>query len=152
MAIDSQDDGVFLRELKKKKLVEQYSSLKNKLPIKPQLEMGSRIKLPKGCLIRASIRDSAVTKHLLKITYKKTTTNETKLYTVEPYSFRYVKQNGGLKKALFAWDVEENKIKYFVVRSIMKAEMTDRAYSNRFPIEIAKGIKELSGTPKRLEK
>jgi predicted DNA-binding transcriptional regulator YafY len=143
MAEDRSDDALFLSTLRKKKLIESYSSLKNKLPIKNIIEPKNSFKLPKAITIRASIRDSAVTKKLLRITYKKETTNETKIYLVEPYSFRYVPQNGGLRKALYAWDHNKNSIKYFFVKNITKAENTTIPYQARFPIEIARGLKDL---------
>jgi predicted DNA-binding transcriptional regulator YafY len=148
MSTERQDDALFVNALKDNELLAKYPSAKNKLPLKPKIVGADGLKLPKGVYVRASIRDSAVAKKILKITYKKTTTNETKTYIVEPYSFAYIKQNGGLKKALYAWDVEENKIKYFVVKNIIKAEVTEKRYECRFPIKIARGLEDLYGRPK----
>lgn len=148
MSTDRQDNALFVNALKDRNILKEYSSLKNKLPLKPQLMGKDMPMLPRGVMIRATIRDCAVTKRVMKILYKKTTTNETKRYEVEPYSFTYVKQGGGLKKALYAWDIEENKIKYFVVKYILKAEMTHLPYECRFPIKIAKGLTDILSTPK----
>lgn len=148
MSTERQDNALFVNALKDRGILKDYSSLKSKLPLKPQITTKDMPTLPKGVLTRASIRDSAVAKKVLKITYKKSTTGETKKYEVEPYSFSYVKQGGGLKKALYAWDINENKIKYFVVKNIMKAEMTDRPFECRFPIKIAKGLDDLLSSPK----
>lgn len=151
MPSDTQDDALFVNALKDRGLLKEYSS-KNKLPLKPKLAPTSDLKLPRGCYTRASIRDAATAKHVLKITYRKTTDNKTNVYLVEPYSYDYAKQNGGIKKVLWAWDTHENKIKCFVVKNIVKAEMTDKPYQVRFPIKIARNIMDLVSRPRRQKK
>ena len=85
---------------------------------------------------RLSIREAALRLVQIVITYTKITTGETKQYIVCPYSWRYRRLKSGLKKLLFAWDMEDKHIKGFVLRNIKKVAISDRGFSPRWPIEI----------------
>ena len=85
---------------------------------------------------RLSIREAALRNAQIIITYKKTTTNETKKYVVAPYSYRYKRLKVGLRKMLFAYDMKERRIKGFAMRNIRNVAITDRKFRPRWPVEI----------------
>jgi predicted DNA-binding transcriptional regulator YafY len=84
---------------------------------------------------RLAIREAALRLAQVVLTYTKVTTGETKRYVVCPYSLRYRRLKTGVRKLLFAWDMDERKIKGFVVRNIRKVAITDRTYVPRWPVE-----------------
>lgn len=86
---------------------------------------------------RLAIKEAALRLVQIVITYKKETTGEVKQYTVAPYSYRYRRLKSGLKKMLFAWDMNDKHIKGFVLGNISKVVITDRRFSPRWPVEIA---------------
>ena len=63
---------------------------------------------------RLAIREACLRLVQVVLTYKKETTGETKMYICFPYSYRYRRLKSGLKKLLFAWDMDDNHIKGFV--------------------------------------
>jgi len=75
-----------------------------------------------------AIRRAAQNLHLVEMTYEKVN-GEVKDYTIEPYSLR----DG---KYLFGYDVNECKIKKYVVVNIMSAEETDTEFSPRWDVEL----------------
>jgi len=87
--------------------------------------------------VRLAIREACLRLVQVILTYKKETTNETKQYIVACYSYRYRRLKSGVKKLLFAWDMEDKRIKGFVVRNIRKVALTDRKYRPKWPVEIA---------------
>lgn len=102
----------------------------------------SRVDAPKtGTLYairnkRIAIREAALRGVQIVMHYTKETTGETKKYIVAPYSWRYRRLKSGLRKMLFAWDMEEDKIKSFVLSNIRNVALTDRKYVPRFLVEI----------------
>lgn len=95
---------------------------------------------PKGTLFaiknkRITIREGAMRNVQIIITYVKETTSETKKYVVAPYSYRYRRLKMGRKKMLFAWDMEDNHIKGFVLNNIRNVALTDRKFTPKFHVE-----------------
>ena len=86
---------------------------------------------------RLAIREACLRLSQIIMTYKKITTGDTKQYVLAPYSYRYRRLKSGWKKLLFAWDMEEKRIKGFVVRNIRKVAISDRKYRPKWPVEIA---------------
>ena len=86
---------------------------------------------------RLAVREACLRLVQVVLTYKKETTGETKQYIVAPYSYRYRRLKTGLKKMLFAFDMEENKIKGFVMRNVRKVALTDRKFRPKWPVEIS---------------
>jgi predicted DNA-binding transcriptional regulator YafY len=86
---------------------------------------------------RLAIREAALRKVQIVMTYQKTTTNETKKYTVAPYSWRYRRLKAGLRKMLFAYDMQEKHIKGFVLKNVKNVAITDRKFKPKWPIEIS---------------
>lgn len=86
--------------------------------------------------IRLAIREACLRNVQVVLTYKKETTGETKSYIVSCYSYRYRRLKSGLRKMLFAWDMEDDHIKGFAVKNIRKAAITDRKFKPKFPVEI----------------
>lgn len=140
------NDSIFTKEMKRIKLAAKYPvNSKNKLPLKPMVDLSYKgRKVPLVVDVRVSLRDAAQQNHVLEITYKKTTTNEIKVYKIEPYSFRYLHLKVGIRKMVFGWDVKEKRIKSFALRNIMKAKITGSKFSPRFPVEIGKRIRKKS--------
>jgi hypothetical protein len=85
---------------------------------------------------RLAIREAALRRVQLIITYKKTTTGEVGKYIVAPYSWRYRRLKIGLRKMLFAYDMKDKHIKGFAVEAIRNAVITDRKYKPLWKIEI----------------
>jgi len=103
---------------------------------------------------RLVIRESALRQVLVMITYKKTSTDVTNKYLVEPYSYRSRKLKVGRRKMLFAYDThklpnpdsnrskaealrsKKPSIKGFAMSNIKKAVITDTKFRPRWPVEI----------------
>jgi len=137
------NDIIFNKAMKRMKLASKFQiNAANKLPLKPLVKSRYRgKKLPLAIDVRVTLRDAALQKKLVEITYKKTTTGEVKTYKLEPYSFRYIRMKVGVRKSLFAFDVNEKRIKSFSMRDIKKIEMLPNKFVPRWPIEIAKKMR-----------
>lgn len=86
---------------------------------------------------RVAIREAALRGVSLVVLYKKVTTGEIKKYEVLPISWRYRKTKLGLRKVIFLQDVRDSKqLKYFVVKNIIRAVLTDRKMKPSWPVEI----------------
>ena len=85
---------------------------------------------------RIAIREGALRRRQIIITYTKTTTNETKKYRVAPYSWRYKKLKIGFRKMLFAFDMDDDHIKGFALANIRNVALTDRKYTPKWRVEI----------------
>ena len=85
---------------------------------------------------RVAIREAALRLTQIVMTYRKTTTNETKKYIVAPYSYRYRRTRAGIRKMFFAYDMKDRHIKGFVVRNIRNIVLTDRKFRPKWPVEI----------------
>jgi len=85
---------------------------------------------------RVAIREAALRQVQIVITYKKTTTGETKKYVVAPYSHRYRRLKVGTRKMLFAYDMKDKHIKGFALRNIRNVAITDRKFRPKWPIEL----------------
>lgn len=86
---------------------------------------------------RLIIRQGAIDRKQVIISYKKITTGEVKRYTICPMSYRYRRLKKGMRKVLFAMDVSEKQLKMFVINSIRQAIPTKKNYIRiSFPIEI----------------
>jgi hypothetical protein len=70
------------------------------------------------------------------LTYKKETTGETVKRICACYSYRYRRLKRGIRKLLFAWDMEDQRIKGFVVNNIRNVAILDRKFVPRWPIEL----------------
>jgi predicted DNA-binding transcriptional regulator YafY len=86
---------------------------------------------------RMAIREAALRMVQIIIVYKKETTGETKRYIVCPYSMRYRRLKTGIKKLLFAYDVDDKHIKGFVIGNIKKVALTDRRFRPMWSVEFA---------------
>ena len=86
--------------------------------------------------VRMSIREAALRLVQIIITYHKITTNETVKRVVAPYSYRYRMLKIGRRKLLFAYDMEDKRIKGFVIGNIKKVAITDRRFRPMWPVEI----------------
>lgn len=82
--------------------------------------------------ILETIKQAAQERKVLKIIYiGKDGTSEGWRY-VEPYSFT----DGPSGQALFAWDLDKNGIRRFIISRIQDITITDREYYPRYAIEI----------------
>ena len=86
---------------------------------------------------RLAIREAALRKAQMVVTYMKTTTNETKKYVVAPYSYRYKRLKVGRRKMLMVYDMEAKHIKGFALRNVRKVAISDRKFTPKWPVEIA---------------
>lgn len=85
---------------------------------------------------RMAIREAALRKAQIIIHYTKETTGETKRYVACPYSYRYRRLKSGVRKLLFAYDIDDKHIKGFVIGNIKKVAITDHKFKPMWPIEI----------------
>lgn len=85
---------------------------------------------------RLALREAALRKVEVVMTYRKITTGETKKYIVAPYSYRYRRLKSGIRKMLFAYDMRDRKIKGFAIRNVKNVAITDRKFRPKWPIEI----------------
>lgn len=86
---------------------------------------------------RLAIREGALRKRQIIISYVKTTTGELKKYIVAPMSWRYRKLKVGMRKMLYAQDVKERHVKSFALKNIRNVAITDRKFPVlQYPIEI----------------
>ena len=86
---------------------------------------------------RLGVKEAALRRTQIILTYKKVTTGEVKKYVVAPYSYRYRRLRSGRRKLLFAYDMKSKHIKGFVTRNIRKVAITDRKFRPKWPVEIA---------------
>lgn len=84
---------------------------------------------------RLAIREAALRNVQIIIMYKKETTGETKKYIVAPYSLRYRRLKRGVRKLLFAYDMNDLHIKGFVLSNIRNVAITDRKFIPKWPVE-----------------
>lgn len=87
--------------------------------------------------IKIVIGQAATLLRQVEITYRKETTGETKRYRVAPYSYRYRRLKVGIRKLFFGFDMDDRHIKGFVLRNIRKADMLNKKFMPRWPVEIA---------------
>lgn len=85
---------------------------------------------------RMAIREGALRMVQIILQYQKETTGEMKKYIVCPYSYRYRRLKKGMKKLLFAYDMDDRHIKGFVIGNIKKVALTDRKFRPMWPVEI----------------
>jgi len=85
---------------------------------------------------RLAIREAALRLVQVVLTYRKTTTNETKKYIVAPYSYRHRRLKVGRRKMLFAYDMKDRHIKGFAIRNVRNVALTDRKFRPKWPVEI----------------
>ncbi|MCK9615182.1 MAG: WYL domain-containing protein [Candidatus Omnitrophica bacterium] len=136
-------DNIFLQEMRKLGLSRAYSTTKNKLPLKKFVQQAyGRKKIPFSLELRLTLRDAALSKKAVEITYRKITTAELKRYIIEPYSYRYLRLKVGIRKMLFGWDMKEKKIKSFSLSNITEIKPTEKKFSPKFPIEIGRFISQ----------
>jgi predicted DNA-binding transcriptional regulator YafY len=107
----------------------------------PRRKPAKTLVQPKGTLFairnkRISVREGALRRVQIIITYTKETTNETKKYVVAPYSYRYRRLKSGRRKMLFAWDMDDQHIKGFVINNIRNVALTDKKFTPKWRVEI----------------
>ena len=85
---------------------------------------------------RLAIREAALRKVQIAFTYKKITTNKSKKYIVAPYEFKYRRLKIGVRKMLYAYDMEAKHIKSFALKNIRNVALTDRKFRPKWPILI----------------
>ena len=89
---------------------------------------------------RLAIREACLRLVQVVLTYTKETTGETKRYVVACYSYRYRRLKKGVRKMLFAWDMDDKHIKGFVLGNIKKVALTDNKFRPKWPVEIQNWI------------
>ena len=86
--------------------------------------------------VRMAIREGALRRVQIIITYLKITTNETVKRIVCPYSHRVRKLRIGRRKMLYAYDVDDRHIKSFVLGNIKRVALSDRKFRPMWVVEI----------------
>jgi len=79
-----------------------------------------------------TIKQSARERRVLKVIYREKDGSSEGWRYVEPYSFSH--DNG--ESSLFAWDVNKDGIRRFIINRIGEAEILDEKYNPRYAIEI----------------
>ena len=83
-----------------------------------------------------ALLEAALREVLIIINYTKITTGETKKYVVEPYEWKFRMLKSGFRKMLWAYDVEEQRIKSFVNVNIQNVTITDKDFQPQWPVKI----------------
>lgn len=83
-----------------------------------------------------AIREGALRRVQIVLTYVKITTRERKKYVVAPYEFKFRRLKKGLRKVLYAYDMEDKHIKNFVSRNIQNVALTDRKFVPKWEVKI----------------
>ena len=86
--------------------------------------------------VRMAIREGALRRVQIIITYLKITTGETVRRVVNPYSWRVRKLRIGRRKMLYAYDVDDRHIKSFVLGNIKRVALSDRKFRPMWVVEI----------------
>jgi len=85
---------------------------------------------------RMAIREGALRLVQIILTYRKETTGETKAYIVCPYEWKYRRLKKGIRKMLYAYDMDDRHIKSFVQENIRKVALTDRKFQPKWEVRI----------------
>lgn len=125
-----------LARIREKFIAEQEEKAPRRLPVR------TGYKPPYGTLFasrnwRVTIREAAYREVQVVLTYHKTTTGETNRYVVAPYEWKYRRTKRGIRKVLYAYDMEDKHIKSFVHTNIRRAVLTDRKFRPKWPILIS---------------
>lgn len=78
------------------------------------------------------IEQAAKQRQILKIIYIEADGSNDGWRDIEPYSFR---ETDG-EKSLFAWDIQKNGIRRFILKRIQQVEITGATFVPRYPVEI----------------
>ena len=116
---------------------EQYEKAPKRKAVRTKASKGKRGTLFAKRNKNLAIREAALRKSQMVITYKKTTTGETKEYVVAPYEFAFKRLKVGSRKILWAYDMKDKRIKNFATRNILKVAITDRKFTPKWPIKIS---------------
>jgi len=82
------------------------------------------------------VRFAAERRFRVRIRYTRIQDGVTKMYVLEPYSFRYRRTREGLRKMLFAYHPLHGRIHNFAVRYISQAEVMERPFRPRWRVEL----------------
>lgn len=85
---------------------------------------------------RLAIREAALRRVQIVMTYKKITTGETKKYIVAPYEWKRRRLKMGSRKVLWAYDMEAKRIKSFVMNNVRNVALTNRRFRPKWPVKI----------------
>jgi len=83
-----------------------------------------------------AIREAALRRVQIVLTYVKITTGERKKYVVAPYELKFRRLKDGMRKVLYAYDMEDKHIKNFVSKNIKNVALTDRKFVPKWPVKI----------------
>ena len=111
----------------------QKNKVVKKAPKKQKMEYPELISKRSVNLL---IEDAATNLRLLDIRYKKTTTGETKNYTVAPYEFAYKMLKVGRRKILWGYDIKDKHIKTYAVRNILGAKRNNKHFKPKWEVKI----------------
>jgi hypothetical protein len=85
---------------------------------------------------RLAIREGALRRVQIIISYTKITTHSTHRYIVCPYEWKYRRLKSGRKKMLWAYDVDDRHIKSFVQSNIRNVALTDKKFTPIWKVKI----------------
>jgi len=129
--------------IKRKEFIEEQQIKPRRKPLKKKAKPQEEIKewSNKGALYglrekRLAIRAAARNTVQMVITYKKTTTRQTKKYTICPYSYRYRRLKIGIRKMLFAYDIADRTIKNYALTNIKDVAILPKKFVPKWPVEI----------------
>ena len=114
-----------------KKMVEKAPKRK---PVRARVPKGKRGTLFAKRNKNLAIREAALRRVQINITFQKTTNKAINIYTVAPYELKYRRLKVGLRKCLWAYDMKDKHIKSFAMRNIRKVAITDRKYVPKWPV------------------
>jgi predicted DNA-binding transcriptional regulator YafY len=83
-----------------------------------------------------AVREAALRGVMVIINYVKITTGEYKQYIVEPYEWKFRMLKTGYKKMLWAYDIDDQRIKSFLNANIQNVVITDKKYDPMWEVKI----------------
>jgi predicted DNA-binding transcriptional regulator YafY len=115
---------------------EQYGKAQRRKPVRAKAPSKMRGTLFAKRNKNLAMREAALRRAQIIVTYTKTTTGETSRYVVAPYEFSFKRLKVGRRKILWGYDMNEGHIKNFATKNISKVVITDRKFTPKWPIKI----------------
>lgn len=129
-----------------KKRASQHRSTKPRITGKEAVDKATQLQRTRGTEVAEQLYAAGYLSLQCIISYTKITEDyATRIWTVEPYSYRYRWLTSGgrwqpaiLKKVFFGYDVDDDTIKMFMYANIHDVTITSDSYEPRWGVEISR--------------
>jgi len=125
------------RRLNRQEFIEKMTKkAKKRKPVRAREDISKRGTLFAIRNKRIAIREAALRRVQIIITYKKVTTGEIVKRIVAPYEWRYMRMKEGWRKVFWGYDMKDKHIKSFYNKYIRNVVLTDRKFVPKWKILI----------------